>query len=84
MVVELLLCPAMTKGATERSGCLNRVCGVMNYPKYNLTTWVFPKIWVPQNGWFIMEKLVEMDDFGGTHIFGNPHMSRGIEFTYSF
>ena len=27
-------------------------------------TWVFPKIRVPQNGWFIMENLIKMDDLG--------------------
>ncbi len=26
--------------------------------------WVFPKIGVPQNGWFIMEIPIEMDDLG--------------------
>jgi len=25
----------------------------------------FPSMGVPQNGWFILEKLVEMDDLGG-------------------
>jgi len=27
--------------------------------------WVFPKIGVPQNGWFIMENPIKMDEFGG-------------------
>ena len=27
-------------------------------------TWVFPKIGVPQNGWFIIKKLIKMDDLG--------------------
>jgi len=25
---------------------------------------MFPKIVVPQNGWFIMENLIKMDDLG--------------------
>ncbi len=35
--------------------------------------WVFPEIGVPQNGWFIMEHPIKMDDLG-TPIFGNIHM----------
>ena len=26
--------------------------------------WVFPKIGVPRNGWFIMETPIKMDDLG--------------------
>ena len=26
--------------------------------------WMFPKIGVPQNGWFIMENLIKTDDLG--------------------
>ena len=29
-----------------------------------LQTRVFPRMVVPQNGWFIMENLIKMDDFG--------------------
>jgi len=31
--------------------------------------WVFPKTGVPQNGWFIMENLIKMDDLGENPLF---------------
>ena len=29
---------------------------------------------LPPNGWFIRKNPIKMDDFGGTPIYGNPHM----------
>jgi len=36
--------------------------------------WVFPKIGIPQNGWFRMENPVKMDDLGVPLFFGNIHI----------
>ena len=42
-------------GGFHRPGCFPRTLGFM---------WVFPEIRVPQNGWFIMENPIKMDDLG--------------------
>jgi len=37
---------------------------------------VFPKIWEPQNGWFIMENSIKMDDLGAPLFSETPRWCR--------
>jgi len=51
---------------------------INTYVIFNNATiiWGVPQMGVPQNGWFIMEHTIKIDDliFGGTTISGNLHM----------
>ncbi len=40
--------------------------------------WVFPKIGVPQNGWFIWKTLILLDDLGVPLFLETPMYSEGI------
>ena len=47
--------------------------------------WVFPKIGVPQSGWFVMENPIKMDDLGvplfsETSICENPMINSKMAF----
>ena len=44
--------------------------------------WVFPKIVVPQNGWFMMENPIKSGCFGGTPISGNIQMGADPNLLY--
>ena len=50
--------------------------GCMSINQSQITIWVFQKIGIRQNGWFIMENPIEMGWFGGTPIFGNTHIPK--------
>ena len=45
--------------------------------------WVFPKIGVPQNGWFMMENPIKIDDLG-VPSFLEPPKSKGCGFLQEF
>ena len=54
------------KEEAEPQGSLYYQNNALNYKgnPAKITIWVFPKIGVPQNRWFIMENPIRMDDLG--------------------
>ena len=39
---------------------------------YQIVIWMFPKIGVPQNGWFIRENTIKMDYLGVPYFWKHP------------
>ena len=46
----------------SQEGSAGKRLGSVGY--FTPIIWVFPKMVVPQNGWFVMEIPIKMDDFG--------------------
>ena len=46
--------------------------------------WWFPKLGVPQNGWFLMENPIKLDDLGVPHFRKPPNRTVNNHFTGIF
>ena len=65
---------AYTTFSIIRLGSCQQKMTCIQFPPASLYMWVFPKIGVPQNGWFIMENPFKMDDLG-VPLFLEPSIS---------
>ena len=56
----------------------------MFFPPRSEMNWEFPKIGVPQNGWFIMENPIKMDDLGIPLFLETPNYQYATRFAMDF
>ena len=59
-------------GGNERKIYVNKMNRYINVIYVYIYIWVFPKIGVPQNGWFIRENSIKMDDLGVPQFLETP------------
>ena len=58
--------PLGDPGQVEKKQAFYKCCEFSTNPSDGWEwIWVFPKIGVPQKGWFMMENPIKMDDLGG-------------------
>ena len=71
-------------GADFQLQNLSNFRGVLNTKETPNRTWVFPKMVVPQNRWFIRENPIKMDDLRVPLFHGNTHtLSESARFSKS-